>query len=155
MQKAGRAITYLRSLSAAGFAATAISFGPARMGFGLFVPEFRSAFSMSTSAVGFVSSLGFLGFFISLLIAQALLTRLGPAVPVLSGLAAATAGMGAVALAPDLSVLAIGVFLATSSAGFAWTPFNDAVHRSIADERRPAVLSAISTGTGVGIAGAG
>jgi len=142
-------------LSAAGFAATAISFGPARMGFGLFVPEFSSAFSMSSSAVGFVSSFGFLGFFIGLLIAQAILTRRGPEAPVLLGLIAATIGMGIVALTPNLPVLAIGVFLAASSGGFAWTPFNDAVHRKVRDANRPRALSKVSTGTSVGITAAG
>lgn len=125
------------------------------MGFGLFVPEFRTEFSMSTSAVGIVSSLGFLGFFIGLLIAQAQLNQRGPLLPVLSGLAAATLGMGIVALAPSLPVLAIGVFLAASSAGLAWTPFNDAIHRNVRDEKRPVALSVVSTGTGVGIALAG
>ncbi len=125
------------------------------MGFGLFVPEFRSAFSMSTSTVGLVSSLGFAGFFVGLLIAQLLLNRTGPEVPVLSGLAAATAGLGLVAGAPGVTVLAAGVFLAASSAGFAWTPFNDAVHREIRDIDRPAALSEISTGTSVGISLAG
>ncbi len=143
------------SLSAAGFAATAIVFGPGRMGFGLFVPEFRTAFSMSTTAVGVVSSLGFLGFFIGLLIAQALLDRRGPRVPVLSGLAAATVGMGIVALAPNLTVLAGGVFVAASSAGLAWSPFNNAVHRLVVVDDRPAALSVVSTGTGVGVVVAG
>ncbi len=148
-------ITYFKSLSAAGFAATAIGYGPARMGFGLFVPEFRSQFAMSTSMVGFVSSLGFLGFFIGLLIAQALLIRRGPQAPVLSGLIAATTGMTMIALASNLLTLATGVFIAASSAGFAWTPFNDAVHRKVLDVDRPTALSQISTGTSVGIAGAG
>ncbi|CUH39857.1 Arabinose efflux permease [Jannaschia seosinensis] len=125
------------------------------MGFGLFVPEFRSVFSMSTSTVGIVSSLGFSGFFIGLLMAQMLLTRRGPELPVLTGLVAAAVGMGIVASAPNVPVLAFGVFLATSSAGFAWTPFNNAVHRKVRDEGRAVALSAISTGTGVGIAGAG
>lgn len=125
------------------------------MGYGLFVPEFRSAFSMSSSAIGFVSSLGFFGFFIGLLMAQAQLSRRGPEFPVVSGLTAATSGLGLVALAPNLPVLAVGVFLATSSAGFAWTPFNDAVHRKISDVDRPAALSGIATGTSVGIALAG
>lgn len=152
-------MTYLRSLSAAGFAATAISFGPARMGFGLFVPEFRAEFSMSmsmsTSTVGYVSSLGFLGFFLGLLAAQGLLLRRGPGLAVLSGLVAATAGLATVALAPNVFVLAAGVVLAASSAGFAWTPFNDAVHRKIREIDRPTALSHISTGTSVGIAVAG
>ncbi|WP_424932156.1 MFS transporter [Amaricoccus macauensis] len=153
--KEGHAITHFWTLSAAGFAATAISFGPARMGFGLFASEFRSEFSMSTSAIGVVSSLGFLGFFIGLLIAPPLLARKGPEAPVLCGLLAATLGMAIVASAPNLPVLAAGVFLAASSAGFAWTPFNSAAHRTLTDRDRPAALSAISTGTGIGIAGAG
>lgn len=146
-----RTITYFHSLSAAGFVATAISFGPARMGFGLFVPDFRSAFSMSTSTVGFVSSLGFTGFFIGLLAAQWMLSRQGPAAPVLFGLAAASAGLATVAMAPNVIVLAVGVFLAASSAGFAWTPFNDAVHRKIEGADCASALSEISSGTSVGI----
>ncbi|WP_371039132.1 MFS transporter [Rhodosalinus sp. FB01] len=148
-------MTYFQSLSVAGFAATAISYGPGRMGFGLFVPEFRSAFSMSTSQIGFVSSLGFFGFFLGLLVAQGLLMRRGPQVPVLSGLIAATLGMSVVAVAQNVFVLAVGVFFAASSAGFAWTPFNDAVHRKVRDVDRPRALSEISTGTSVGIAAAG
>lgn len=143
------------SLSAAGFAATAIAFGPARMGFGLFVPEFRSEFGMSTAAVGFVSSLGFLGFFIGLPTAQVLLARWGPRQPVLTGMATATVGMLVVALATNLPVLAVGVFLAASSAGLAWTPFNDAIHDRVRDGDRPSALSAVSTGTAIGIAIAG
>lgn len=142
-------------LAAAGFAATAIGYGPARMGFGLFVPEFRAAFEMSSATVGYVSSLGFLGFFLGLLAAQAMLPRRGPSAPVLLGLGAAAAGMAAVAAAPNVPVLALGVFLATSSAGFTWTPFNDAVHRRVPEPARPAALSKVSTGTGVGIASAG
>ena len=148
-------MTYFHTLSAAGFAATAISYGPARMGFGLFVPEFRSTFSISSSTVGLVSSLGFAGFFIGLLIAQMLLNRKGPKVPVLLGLTAATLGLGLVALASNVALLAVGVFLAASSAGFAWTPFNDAVHRKVQDVDRSTALSEISTGTSIGIALAG
>jgi len=148
-------ITYFKSLSAAGFSATAISYGPGRVGFGLFVPEFSTTFSMSATAVGLVSSLGFSGFLIALLIAQALLERRGPEAPVLCGLGAATIGIGIVTVAPNVPVLAIGVFFAAASAGFAWTPFNDAVHRKIRDVDRPTALSEISTGTSLGIAGAG
>lgn len=125
------------------------------MGFGLFAPEFRSEFGMSSSAIGYLSSLGFLGFLIGLLIAQALLARGGPRLPVLTGLAAAAVGMLVIAMAPNLPVLAAGVFLAASSAGLGWTPFNDAIHESVSDGDRPAALSAISTGTAIGIAAAG
>ena len=142
-------------LSAAGFAATGITYGPARMGFGLFLPEFRTAFSISTGSAGLVSSLGFLGFFLGLLAAYAMTARRGPRAPVVLGLGAATLGMGLVALASNLPLLAAGVFFAMSSAGFSWAPFNNAVHRQVQDELRPRALSFVSTGTSLGIAAAG
>lgn len=150
----GKRIIRTPNLSTAGFAATTISFGPARMGFGLFAPEFRSAFSLSTSAVGLVSSIGFTGFLFGLFLTQALLARRGPQAPVLIGLMAATAGMALVAAAPNTAILAIGVFVAGSSAGFTWTPFNDAVHVNVSQPQRPGALSKISTGTSVGVAAA-
>lgn len=146
------AICRSATLPAAGFAATLISFGPARMGFGLFVPEFREEFSMSTATVGIVSGIGFAGFLAGLLVAQALLGRHGPAAPVLLGLLAATLGMGLVGAATSIAALATGVILAASSAGLTWSPFNAAVHRALPDANRPAALSRISTGTSAGIA---
>ncbi len=142
-------------LSAAGFAATAITYGPARIGFGLFLPEFRSAFSISTGTAGIVSGLGFLGFFLGLLAAYAMTARQSPRLPVIVGLGAATVGMATVALAPSLPLLCVGIFLAMSSAGFSWAPFNNAVHRRVRDETRPLALSIVSTGTSLGIAAAG
>ncbi|MCP3056140.1 MFS transporter [Aurantimonas marianensis] len=142
-------------LSAAGFAATAITFGPARMGFGLFLTEFKSAFSMSTGIAGVVSGIGFFGFLLGLLIGYWMTSRWGPRLPVVSGLLAAVIGMGIVAAAPNVWVLASGVFLATSSAGFSWTPFNNAVHRLVEDRWHEASLSIVSTGTSLGVAAAG
>lgn len=144
-------MTYFRTLSAAGFIATAISYGPGRMGFGLFVPELKAEFDMSASTVGFVSGFGFLGFFAALILAQTMLTRLGPKAPVVTGLASAAFGMAIVAGTTSIALLAIGVFLTSSSAGFAWTPFNDAVNRKIQNAARPTALSLISTGTSIGI----
>src|SRR6056297_1381008 len=102
------AISYFRSLSAAGFAATAISYGPARMGFGLFVPEFRSAFSMSAPAIGLISGLGFAGYLLGLLAAEAMLVRRGPRAPVVTGLLAATVGMAIVAARRPVTTGALG-----------------------------------------------
>lgn len=70
-------------------------------------------------------------------------------------MAAASAGLATVAMAPNVIVLAAGVFMAASSAGFAWTPFNDAVHRKIEGVDCPSALSEISSGTSVGIFGTG
>ena len=125
------------------------------MGFGLFVPEFRSDLGMSTAAVGLVSSLGFLGFLLGLVVAQALTTRFGPGRPVLFGMATATLGMLLVSIAASMSVLTLGILLAASSAGLSWTPFNQAIHDNVSEAQRASALSTISTGTAVGIALAG
>ena len=142
-------------LSAAGFAATAITYGPARMGFGLFLSEFRSAFPISSGMAGMISGMGFFGMFIGLIAAYAALARFEPRLPVIAGLCAATAGMALVATAPGLPALVAGVFLSMTSAGFAWSPFNSIVHREVPDDARPAALSIVSTGTSLGIAAAG
>ncbi len=125
------------------------------MGFGLFAAEFKAEFGLSSTVIGFVSSLGFFGFLLGLLIAQAMLVRRGPTLPVLWGLSAASIGLALVATAPALPVLALGVFVAALSAGSVWTPFNDAVHRKVTGPDRSTALARISTGTSLGIVAAG
>lgn len=142
-------------MSLAGFSATLVTYGPARMGFGLFLPRFRNDFSLSTEMAGIISSLGFFGFFLGLIGAYLFTATWRVRVPVLVGVAAATSGLALVAAAPDASVLTAGVLIAMSSAGFSWAPFNKAVQLRVVDERRPMVLSVISTGTSLGIAAAG
>jgi predicted MFS family arabinose efflux permease len=51
--------------------------------------------------------------------------------------------------------MAVGVILAMTSAGFAWSPYNNAVHQEVRDEMRPRSLSIVSTGTSLGVAIAG
>lgn len=142
-------------LSAAGFAATAITYGPARMGFGLFLSEIRGDFALSTGMAGLISSLGFLGMLVGLVAAYATLALAGPRPPVLLGLGLATLGTALVSGAAGLPMLTLGIVLAMSSTGFAWAPFNNIVSRRLPDETRPSALAIISTGTSLGIAGAG
>jgi len=141
-------------LTAAGFAATAVAFGPARMGFGLFLPGFRDAFALSTSTAGLIASGGFLAFLSSLLASAWIGRRFGERLSVVSGALAATVGFAAVAGAPTAGVLALGIALAGTSAGLCWAPFNDAAERLVPHEARPTVLSVVSTGTSFGVVAA-
>lgn len=142
-------------LSVAGFAATAIAFGPARMGFGLFLPAFRGEFGLTATTAGTVASAAFGAFLAGLLLTGWLTGRFGPRAPVALGGITAAAGMGLVASAGSAFMLALGVALAASSAGFSWTPYNNIAERSLADGRKDRVLSVVSTGTAFGIAFAG
>lgn len=142
-------------LATAGFVATAIAFGPARMGFGLFLPDFRTEFALSTTLAGLVASGGFLAFLLGLPIAAWLDSRFGQRLPVIAGAVSAMAGFVVVATASNSAALALGIALAGASAGFCWVPFNDAAERVVPVRARPGALSAVSTGTTLGVAAAG
>jgi predicted MFS family arabinose efflux permease len=138
-------------LTAAGFVATAVAFGPARMGFGLFLPAFREDFALSTSTAGLIASGGFLAFLLALLASAWIARRHGERVAVVAGALAAATGFAAVAVAGTPTLLALGIALAGTSAGFCWAPFNDAAERTVAAEARPTALSVVSTGTTFGV----
>ncbi len=141
----------LTRIASAGSAATAIAFGPARIGFGLFLPQFREPFGIGTGTAGLISSLGFTAFLIGLVCSHLLIDRAGPRASILCGMVAAATGLGVVALAPNAIILAAGVFLAGASAGFSWTPFNAAAHGALRPADRAGALSVISTGTAAGV----
>lgn len=141
-------------LTAAGFIATAVAFGPARMGFGLFLPAFREEFALSTSIAGMIASGGFSAFLLALLASAWIGRRYGARVAVVAGALSAAAGFAVVAVAGTASLLALGIALAGASAGFCWAPFNDAAERVVADEARASALSVVSTGTTFGITAA-
>ena len=139
-------------LSLAGFSATAVTFGPARNGYGLFLPDIRDEFGLSTEVLGLVASGLYAGYLAALLAVGLLAARTGPRLPVLAGLLSAGAGTALVALSPNPAVLAAGVVLAGTGAGWSWAPYNDAVGRMVPAASRDRALSIISTGTTFGIA---
>ncbi len=142
-------------LSLAGFAATAVTFGPARNGYGLFLPYFREEFELSTVLLGLIASGLYLGYLLALCAVGLLASRIGPLSFISAGLVSAALGMTLVALSPNVPLLAAGVVLAGSSAGWSWAPYNDAVAHLVTQHRRGRVLSIISTGTTFGILAAG
>ena len=139
-------------LTAAGFLATAVAFGPARMGFGLFLPAFREEFALSTSMAGIIASGGFLAFLLALPVSVWLSRYYAERVSVIAGALAAATGFAAVAAAGTSSLLALGIALAGTSAGLCWAPFNDAAERVVPEESRATTLSVVSTGTTFGVA---
>ena len=144
-----------RRLGLAGFCATAVAFGPARNGYGLFLPEIREEFGLSTEVLGFIASGLYAGYLGALVAVGLLAARVGPRVPVLIGLVSACAGMALVASSHSAAALVAGVVLAGTSAGWTWAPYNDAAEYAVAPSSRDRVLSVVSTGTTCGIAVAG
>lgn len=143
------------SIAAGGALCTAMAFGPARMGYGLFLPQFRDVFSLSTAHAGLIASSAFAAFFLALLVSAHLVVRHGSRVPVVIGALAAAIGMALVAGTHNTLIFAAGIILSATSAGLCWSPFNDAVGRAIMSDWHGRVLSVVSTGTTFGMAGAG
>ncbi|MEX2425155.1 MAG: MFS transporter [Thermomicrobiaceae bacterium] len=144
-----------RQLTAAGLLAIAVAFGFARYGYGLFLPEFRNAFDLSTEVLGFIAAGAYASYLAALLITGALVARVGPRLPVVIGGLSAVAGMAMIALAANTPILVAGVLLAATSPGWSWAPFSDAVARMIDPESQSRTLSIITTGTTFGILVAG
>ncbi|NDK32508.1 MFS transporter [Nesterenkonia haasae] len=142
-------------LGLAGMSMIAVAFGFARYGYGLFVPVFREEFDLSTEVLGLISGATYASYLAGLLLAGYLSTKLRPRVPILLGGLCAAAGMLLIAVAPNGAVMAVGAILASTSPGWAWAPFSDAVDQLASFDARGRVLSIISTGTAAGLILAG
>ncbi|MDG5750311.1 MFS transporter [Qipengyuania sp. XHP0211] len=142
-------------LTIAGFLATAIGFGPARVGLGLFMPQFADEFSLSLADGGHIASIAFAAFLIALPITAVLVFRLGPRTPVILACLMACTGSVVVATASSAAMLTAGIVIAGSSAGLCWTPFNNAARHCLTEDRRNTALSIIATGTATGVVIAG
>ncbi|WP_198345823.1 MFS transporter [Nocardiopsis gilva] len=134
-------------LALAGVMGIGVAFGFARYGYGLFLPEIRTAFGLSLTLVGAVSSATYLGYLTALTLVGVLADRTGPRPLIVIGGLSAAVGMGLVALAQDVVVLTVGLVLAGTSSGWAWAPYSDAVDRMLPLRRRQGVLALLPTGT--------
>jgi predicted MFS family arabinose efflux permease len=135
-----------------GAAMIAVSFGLARYGYGLLLPDMQSELGFTSSAAGVISSCTYLSYLIANIAVVWLTNRLGPRVAIGLAAALATVGMSVIASASSVVVLAIGVLLSGAAAGFAFPPYADIVARQVRSDRRALAWSVISSGTGWGVA---
>ncbi|MGW0335756.1 YbfB/YjiJ family MFS transporter [Streptomyces sp. NPDC003011] len=138
-----------------GVAAQAVAYGFARYGYGLFLPELRDRFGLSTSALGLISSISYSGYVMALLLVGALVSRFGPRPMVVAAGLSAGIGMVTVALARDTWTLVAGLVVAGMASGFSWAPFSDTADRLLPDRTRERVMALVPSGTAFGVAVAG
>jgi predicted MFS family arabinose efflux permease len=142
-------------LSAAGLAAIGVSFGFARYGFGLFLPELRATFGLDVATVGLIGSGTYAGYLAALTLVGLLSARLGPRPLIIAAGACATAGLALVSVADSTPVLVAGLLLAGTSSGWAWAPYSDVVRAMVDPDRRERVLAIVPNGTAFGTVIAG
>ncbi|MEP3431459.1 MAG: MFS transporter [Roseibium sp.] len=143
------------NLTAAGLAMVASTYGLARYCFGLFLPEIRQEYSLTSESIGLIAGLSYAGYLLATFAGSWLSTCFGPRLPILLGGLAAAGGMATIGLSSNPQILAIGVFIAGMSPGLAYPPFSDVVVHTVPLKRQNVVYSWINSGTGFGVALAG
>src|SRR3954452_8986121 len=138
-------------LVAAGMAMVATTFGLARYGYGLLLPDIRRSFGLSSTSLGLIATGSYTAYLVTTAAMAAVGDRAGPRRPVVLGGLCAAAGMSLIAVAHSPLVLAVGVIVAGASAALAYPPFSEAVASSLPARARGRALSVISSGTGWGV----
>jgi predicted MFS family arabinose efflux permease len=155
MPEARERPTAVLSVLLPGTAMIAVTFGLARYGYGLLLPDMRAEIGMTAGTAGLVSSAAYASYLVANIGVVELTTRWGPRLAVGGAAALAAVGMLAIAVADGVALLAVGVLVAGAAAGMAFPPYADIVDREVAPSRRDVVWSTISSGTGWGVALAG
>lgn len=140
------------ALASAGIGVVGVTFGMARYGFGLLAPDIRATFALSSGALGLLAAASYVAFLLTSVTAGVLAARLGARAVVTAGGVCAVVGMTVAGLAQSPGVLLAGLLVAGGSAGLVFPPFSDVVARRLPADRRARVISAISSGTGWGVA---
>jgi predicted MFS family arabinose efflux permease len=138
-----------------GTAMIAVSFGLARYGYGLLLPEMRADLALDASTAGLIASGTYLSYLVANVAAVVVADRWGPRAAIGAAGVFATVGMAIMAAADAAWILAVGVLLAGAASGLAYPPYAALVAHSVPERRRDLAWSAISSGTGWGVAVAG
>src|SRR4051795_12914793 len=97
---------------AAGMAMVATTFGLARYGYGLLLPDIRRSFGLSSTALGLIATGSYAAYLVATAAMAGLGDRSGPRRPVLLGGFCAVTGMVLIVVAESPVVLAAGVLVA-------------------------------------------
>src|SRR4051794_8904106 len=146
--RAGRPVM----LASAGIATVGVSFGMARYGFGLLAPDMRAAFGLSHGSLGALSAASYVAYIVASASSAPLLARVGARAVVVTGGCCAGVGMLIAAAAGHPRVLFARLLVARAGGGLFSPPFSDVVASSLPPTSRSRVLTAISAGTGWGVA---
>ena len=152
-ERAGRSAVLRTVLP--GTAMIAVTFGLARYGYGLLLPEMRADLSLDPGTAGLIASSTYLSYLVANAAAVVVADRWGPRAAIGAAGLFATAGMAIMAAADAAWVLAVGVLLAGAASGLAYPPYAALVAQRVPEQRRDLAWSTISSGTGWGVALAG
>ena len=139
-------------VASAGIGVVGASFGMARYGYGLLLPDIRASYGLTSGALGLIAAGSYLAYLAASAAVGPLAARLGARRLVVLGGSCATSGMLLAGLSGTPLILALGMLVGGASSGLVFPPFSDAVEALVAPARRARTLAAVSSGTGYGVA---
>ncbi len=154
-QKGELLLHQTRNFTFAGLAIVAVTFGLARYGFGLFVPDISRELSLTPDMVGLIAGSSYVGYLCATLAAAWISQRYGPRVPIVLGGMMASIGMLLVGVSDSGLTLLFAIFIAGTSPGFSYPPFSAIIVRRIEIHNQERIYAWINSGTGFGVALAG
>jgi predicted MFS family arabinose efflux permease len=138
-------------LATAGIGIVGVSFGMARYGYGLLLPDIRRSYGLSSATLGLIGTGAYVAYLAATALTGTFAAKAGPRNTAVGAGLLAAAGMAVAGLSRSPAALAAGILIGGAAAALAFAPFSDAV-ASIAEDKRARTLSAINCGTGYGVA---
>ena len=138
-------------LASAGIGLVGVSFGMARYGYGLLLPDMRRAFGLGPAALGLIGTGAYASYLAASALTGTLAARVGARRTAVAGGLLAAAGMVLAGLAASPWALAAGIVAGGASAALCYPPLSDAAS-ALPGAARERVLAAVSCGTGYGVA---
>lgn len=139
------------ALGITGFSLIAVTYGMARFSWGLMMPEVAKEVSFSPQIAGVIAACSYLAYCLAIVCTPLLVSRFGPRMPAMTAALAAAIGLILLALAYTPLMLAVGLFIAGTSAGLSSPALAEAVSQRISTHHQPQVNTVINAGTGAGI----
>ncbi|MCO4097482.1 MFS transporter [Macrococcoides canis] len=140
-----------KKITVVGLLMIALTYGIARFGFGLLIPFISKDLNISSPIVGIISSSSYFAYCIAIVLSSIYASRIDPKKFItLSGLTAVI-GMLLIATSGNSFMLAIGVFVAGASTGFASPSLGNIVNLNLREDEKNKSNTWINAGTGFGI----
>ena len=138
-------------IATAGIGVVAVTFGMARYGYGLLLPDVRRTYGLGPGTLGLIGTGSYAGYLAAAFATGSLASRVGARATVVAAGLIAAAGMLLAGLARDPALFAAGIVIAGASAALSFPPISDAA-AALAPGVRGRVLSAVNCATGYGVA---
>ncbi|WP_188455767.1 MFS transporter [Virgibacillus oceani] len=134
-----------------GLAMIAVTYGLARFGYGLMLPEISSTLDMSPTISGVIGSSSYFAYCLAITLATLSIPKLGPRPSIMAAGISAFAGMLLMATSTNDIMLAAGVLVAGASTGFGSPAYGEVVTKTIQKPLQDKANTWINAGTGFGV----